>query len=258
MLCLWKMISFARSLDWLTLPGTGYFEGTDCGAWALWPPTTISPKRIVSTWHVILSEKDASSHCYHKIIPLAVTFLAIGAGPTTPSRWRRVVGKIENGELFTGILTFMIVGLRMKIPFVVRAVPENKITGIWDRNLIDEVLNSLHDVGFNVRAVISDNHPTNVAAFSSLLSDYGIDLGTQAFIRPSYGRKIYMLYDTIHLIKIWETICCMINALSFQIFILENLKMKFALRVGKLNGKICTTFSSGTSFSKLISRKLPS
>ena len=53
----------------------------------------------------------------------------------------------------------MIVGVRKNVPFVVKAVPESKIEGKWLSGQIVETIQSLHEIGFHVRAVISDNHP---------------------------------------------------------------------------------------------------
>ena len=39
----------------------------------------------------------------------------------------KLIGCDDNGNLFKGIITFMIVGVRKNVPFVVKAVPEAKI-----------------------------------------------------------------------------------------------------------------------------------
>ena len=82
----------------------------------------------------------------------------------------QLLGTDQDGNLYKSIVTFMIVGLRKNIAFVVRAVPESKIEGKWLSQHIDECLKSLHQVGFEVHAVISDNHATNAAAFRDLFS----------------------------------------------------------------------------------------
>ena len=43
----------------------------------------------------------------------------------------KLIGCDENGNLFKGIMTFMIVGEWKNVPFVVKAVPESKIEGKW-------------------------------------------------------------------------------------------------------------------------------
>ena len=57
--------------------------------------------------------------------------------------------------MFKGVMTFMINSLKDSIPFVVKAVPEKEIKGEWIAKQINELLSSLHECGFHVRAVIS-------------------------------------------------------------------------------------------------------
>ena len=40
-------------------------------------------------------------------------------------------GKDEDGELYSGIVVFMVVGLRKSIPYVIKTLPEKKISGKW-------------------------------------------------------------------------------------------------------------------------------
>ena len=75
-------------------------------------------------------------------------------------------GKDEHGEFYNGIVVFMVVGLRKPIPYVIKALPETKISGEWLKPQIIESLCSLHTAGFYVHAVITDNHSVNVAAIS--------------------------------------------------------------------------------------------
>ena len=43
----------------------------------------------------------------------------------------KLIGCNGSGNLFEGIMTFMIVGVRKNLPFAVKAVPESKIGGEW-------------------------------------------------------------------------------------------------------------------------------
>ena len=43
----------------------------------------------------------------------------------------KLIGCDDNSNLFKGIITIMIVGVRKSVPFVVKAVPESKIEGKW-------------------------------------------------------------------------------------------------------------------------------
>ena len=114
----------------------------------------------------------------------------------------KVIGCDNDGNLFKGIMTFMIVGLRKSIPLVVKAVPESKIEGKWLSAQIEESIQSLHEIGFHVRAVISDNHPSNVSAFRNLLSKYGCTSHEHAILHPSTQNRIsYLFFDSVHLLK---------------------------------------------------------
>ena len=43
----------------------------------------------------------------------------------------KYVGENDNEELYSGIVNFMIVGLKQSIPFVVKSCPETKVSGAW-------------------------------------------------------------------------------------------------------------------------------
>ena len=108
-------------------------------------------------------------------------------------------GSNINNELYKSIVCFMIIGLKENVSFVVKAVP---VTFISSELLKDELLNCLELLiagGFNVRAVIYDNHAANVLAFTKLILQFGED-NENLFINFQ-SQKVYLFYDTIHLIK---------------------------------------------------------
>ena len=99
-------------------------------------------------------------------------------------------------------MTFMIVSLKKSVPFVVKAIPETTINGKWLSEQIDSVLSSVHECGFQVRAVVPDNHSTNVSAFNYLLKKYGNDDKPNTITHPSKPNcTIYFFYDAVHLMK---------------------------------------------------------
>ena len=111
-----------------------------------------------------------------------------------------LVGADENGELYTGVVTFVIVGINNeKIPFVVKACPEVRISGSWLSAEIEETLETMNSTGFNICAIITDNHSVNVLAFKMLRNKYGEVDNVLSFMFN--GRKIYNLFDSVHLIK---------------------------------------------------------
>ena len=99
-------------------------------------------------------------------------------------------------------MTFMIVGMRKSVPYVVKAVPEIQIQGKWIADEIDSVITSIHESGFQVRAVVADDHATNVNAYHRLMDSYGPEGKPNTIIHPSRNTCIiYLFYDAVHLIK---------------------------------------------------------
>ena len=108
-------------------------------------------------------------------------------------------GKDENNQLFKGVVCFMITGLKSNVPYIVRSVPETNIKGTWLKEEITKVIKQLQEIGFNVRGVVCDNHPSNVSAFREMLLDYGKeDDEIRVWIN---GQPIYLFYDPVHIIK---------------------------------------------------------
>lgn len=72
----------------------------------------------------------------------------------------------------------------------------------FDHNITDDLLDSvivqLHEVGYNVVGCVSDNGGGNVG----LLKKYGVNFETTYILHPVTGRKIYMLSDAPHLMKL--------------------------------------------------------
>lgn len=109
-------------------------------------------------------------------------------------------GADEAGNLYKGIVVMMIQGLKKSIPIVVKALPEIEIKGSWLADELSECILALSSSGFNVRAVVSDNHSTNVKAFEMLKEKYpGQD---DLFMNhPSCSGKTYLFFDNVHLLK---------------------------------------------------------
>ena len=110
----------------------------------------------------------------------------------------KLIGCDGNGDLFKGIMTFMIVGVRKNVPFVVKAVPESKIEGKWLSGQIIETIQSLHEIGFHVRGVFSDNHHSKGIARKKLrggpnFATFNVASFTYNRILPSvnYARRYY-------------------------------------------------------------------
>ena len=98
------------------------------------------------------------------------------------------IGADVEGNLYKGVVALMIQGLKKSISFVIKALPETKITGEWLAQHISECISCLSKVGFNVCAVVTDNHSSNVNAFKCLLYTYGTN-----------DSKLF--FDNVHLMK---------------------------------------------------------
>ena len=60
----------------------------------------------------------------------------------------KLVGVDSEGNLFKGVMTFMItVWNNQSIPFVIKAIPEIKIEGLWLSEQNDECIHTLHKTG---------------------------------------------------------------------------------------------------------------
>ena len=104
-----------------------------------------------------------------------------------------------NNELYKSIVSFMIIGLKKNVPYVVKTPP---VTFINSELLKDELLNCLELLitgGFNVRAVMFDNHAANVSAFTKLMLQFGED--NESLFINFQSQMVYLFYNTVHLIR---------------------------------------------------------
>ena len=111
------------------------------------------------------------------------------------------IGEDENGDLYKGIVAFMVVGVKSSTPYVIKATPEVTIKGKWLADEIDGCVSLLAENGFRVRAVVTDNHSTNVNAFKVLKKKHKSE--SEYFIEhpKNHGKKTYLFYDNVHLLK---------------------------------------------------------
>ena len=111
------------------------------------------------------------------------------------------IGADEEGNLYKGIVAFMVVGLKQSTPFVVQAIPEVTFNGQWLCDKIASNIENLGNAGFCVRGLVADNHSSNVNAFTSLKDLFHSE--SKLFFEHSanHGKRTYMFFDTVHLIK---------------------------------------------------------
>ena len=83
---------------------------------------------------------------------------------------------------------------------------------------------------FNVRAVVSDNHSTNIISDRHLKGIYPCTLHYNAITNPFNPEKhIYLIYDTVHLIKNIRN--NLLATKCFQIPELETSLMDVAIKI---------------------------
>ena len=128
------------------------------------------------------------------------------------------VGDDEEGNLYKGIVVFMVVGLKKSVSYVVKAIPEIKVTGDLVANGIKQVIESLTGAGFNVRGVVSDNHSANVSAFRKLLVEFGNHQSDLFIQHPSNKDKTYLFYDNVHILKNIRNNLLLAKTFSFPAF----------------------------------------
>ena len=111
------------------------------------------------------------------------------------------IGADEDGNLYKGIVAFMIVGLQESIPYVVQAIPEVTFHEERSANKMASCIDDLTAVGFCVRGVVTDNHSSNVNAFSKLATMFNSD--SELYIQHplNSSKKIYLFFDTVHIMK---------------------------------------------------------
>ena len=74
------------------------------------------------------------------------------------------------------MLCFMIVGLKNSIPCVIKPDSEKELRCQFIKDSLIECLKILHELKFIVRVFVSDDHASNVSAYTKLLSDYNDNL----------------------------------------------------------------------------------
>ena len=115
---------------------------------------------------------------------------------------RELTGCTNLLQLYKSILCFMVVSLKQSTPYILKDIPLTKIDHHIVQNGILDCLKVLNEALFNTRAVISDNHPTNVSAFKHLKERYPCSLRENSMISPSNpDRHLYLLFDSVHLMK---------------------------------------------------------
>ena len=113
----------------------------------------------------------------------------------------KYVGADNEGNLYKGIVAFMIVGLEESIPYNVKAILKVKFSGEWLAGKMSNCIDDLTSAEFCVRGILPDNHALNVHAFSSLTAIFNFDSHQYINHSRNFGKKTYLFYDTVHIMK---------------------------------------------------------
>ena len=69
-----------------------------------------------------------------------------------------LIGCGEDGNVYKGLVCLMIIALKESVPYVIKSLPQAKISADWLKNEVSECLDVLIKCSFNTRAIICDNY----------------------------------------------------------------------------------------------------
>ena len=98
-----------------------------------------------------------------------------------------------------------------------------------------DCLKTLKSCEFNVRVIVSNNHSTNVSAYDMLLRESGQELNSSFMIYES--RKIYLLYDPVHLMKNLQNNLLNYKRFIFPPFQFDEFDDKIDVQAGEMSWK---------------------
>ena len=115
---------------------------------------------------------------------------------------RELIGCNSELQMYKSILCFMVVSLKKSIPYILKAIPLTRINHQIVQDGILSCISILNKGNFIIRAVVCDNHSTNVSAYKHLKVLYPCSTRQNAISNPSNPEKYtYLIFDSVHLIK---------------------------------------------------------
>ena len=123
-----------------------------------------------------------------------------------------MIGCVDEGELYKGIVCFMIVDFKESIPYVIKSSTETNNDVNCLKTELSDSLKIYPNCGFCGRAIVCGNHSLKVSNFKKLLKHTNQNPGELYILQKS--RKIYLCYDALCLIK---NVCN--NLLKYKWFI---------------------------------------
>ena len=171
--------------------------------------------------------------------------------------WRcnEIIGANENNELYKELFSFMILGLKENVPYIIKSAPEQKIDGKWIKEQILDSLRTLKNCVFRVRVIVSDNHSVNVLAYKLFLREFG-HLDDNLFIEHDYQEN-YLLHDAVHLTKNVRNNLLIYKCFIFQAFENDGFEDPISFKGGQISWKIFHSVFEKDSLLEANLRKAP-
>ncbi|KAF2886226.1 hypothetical protein ILUMI_19947 [Ignelater luminosus] len=184
---------FLRSSQKLKIPSTSRIRQV-CGKFSCNPQLEQNPKdllRYVSSKFSLLSAED-------KLVILLMDEIHLKENLDYESG--NIVGNAFNDEkLAKSAHVFMISSLISPYKEVVHILPVNKMTGEVLHTFLKNIVIGLHNIGFEVLGVVSDNHSINRKAISYFSNPPEVKI---VYPNPADENKsLYFVIDTVHILK---------------------------------------------------------
>ncbi|KAF2902953.1 hypothetical protein ILUMI_03238 [Ignelater luminosus] len=184
---------FLRSSQKLKIPSTSTIRQV-CGKFSCNPQLEQNPKdllRYVSSKFSLVSAED-------KLLILLMDEIHLKENLDYKSG--NIVGNAFNDEkLAKSAHVFMISSLMSPYKEVVHILPVNKMTGEVLHTFLKNIVIGLHNIGFEVLGVVSDNHSISRKAISYFSNPPEVKI---VYPNPADENKpLYFVIDTVHILK---------------------------------------------------------
>ena len=108
-----------------------------------------------------------------------------------------------SNNAYKDIMVFMICGLKTLIPIIVKAFPHIFLNEEWVASHMADCISILSESGFKVRAIVTDNHSSNVNAFKALKKMFHAQASDSSLFlqHPENPTKAYLFFDNVDFLK---------------------------------------------------------
>ena len=86
-------------------------------------------------------------------------------------------------------------------PFIVSAIPTVRISGDIVHSNVDKCISLLTRAHLNLRAIIADNHLTNISAYKQLRKLHGIHDSDHDISNTYCSEDHFLQFDIVHILK---------------------------------------------------------